>query len=112
MFFDDSNEVINRYTTNINYDAPDSVTFFSGGDGKIKLDSAESLEKIVDFNKLKVERIIPLYAIYSTSNFENDEYISDPGKKSKQDRYMHFCLIKGKKMRILEYPGNMRILSL
>ena len=95
MFFDDSDEVINRYTTNINYDVPDSVTFFSGGDGKIKLDSAESLEKIVDFksavklvnkkmadfNKLKVEKIMPLYTIYSIYNVDKHEYISQPGRK-------------------------------
>ncbi len=95
MFFDDSEEVINRYTTNINYDAPDSVTFFSGGDGKIKLDSAESLEKIVDFksavklvnktmadfNKLKIEKILPLYTIYSIYNVGKHKYISQPGRK-------------------------------
>ena len=92
---DTSDDVITKYDVNINYDASGNITFFSNGSGKIKVDSAESLEKIVDFksavklvnkkmadfNKLKVERIIPLYAIYSTSNFENDEYISDPGKK-------------------------------
>lgn len=94
----DTNDVITGCDVCINYDSPDNITFFSNGQGRIRVDSAESLEKIVDFescvklvnktladfNKLKVERIIPLYVIHSTYNFDNEdnkEYIDTPGKK-------------------------------
>lgn len=79
---------------NISYDTQNTITFFSNGKGTIKLNSAESLEKIVDFksavnlvnkkladfNKLKIEKIIPLYVIYSTYDIDTNDYISAPGK--------------------------------
>lgn len=90
---DDTDKVITGFAVNINYDSPEDMSFFSNGKGTIKLDSAESLEKIVDFdscvkivkktmadfNKLKIERVIPLYIIYSTSNDEKEDYVSGPG---------------------------------
>ena len=36
---------------------------------------------MADFNKLKVEKIMPLYTIYSIYNVDKHEYISQPGRK-------------------------------
>ena len=91
---DDDKTEIAGCDVNISYDTQDTITFFSNGQGTIKLDSAQSIQKIVDFesavklvnkkladfNKLKIEKIIPLYVIYSTIGPAPNDYISSPGK--------------------------------
>ncbi len=112
LFFssDDTDEVITGYYVNINYDSPDNISFYSNGDGKIKVDSEEKLEKIVDFksavkivnktmadfNEIKIDKIIPLYVIYSSQNFENKEYMSSPGKEVEAKPVYAFLIDKKK----------------
>lgn len=68
--------------------------FFSNSVGRLKIDSAEKVSEIVDlesairlvnrevsgFHQLKIDKVLPLYALYPKYNTE-EELISFPGQK-------------------------------
>ena len=96
------------YGIQLNYDNRDQMSFFSNSVGRLKIDSAEKVSEIVDlesairlvnrevsgFHQLKIDKVLPLYALYPKYNTE-EELISFPGQKVEGRPVYAFIIIDG-----------------
>ncbi len=96
------------YGIQLNYDNRDQMSFFSNSVGRLKIDSAEKVSEIVDlesairlvnrevsgFHQLKIDKVLPLYALYPKYNTEK-ELISFPGQKVEGRPVYAFIIIDG-----------------
>lgn len=96
------------YDIQLNYDNRDQLSFFSNGSGRFKIASAQKVEKIVDlqsavrlvnrevsgFNQLRVNKILPLYALYPKYQKE-EQLFPFPGQKVEGRPVYAFIIIDG-----------------
>lgn len=95
------------YGVNLNYDGIDQLSYFTNTSGKFVINSSEVINKVVSpesavklvnrtlagFNKIKFDRIIPLYALYPEYDSATQLY-SGPGQVVK-GRPVYAFLIRG-----------------
>ncbi len=111
--------VLSQTSVNMNYEGKDKLTFFSNGNGRIKINSAEPItteiidlesaavlvnELLASFHELKISKLLPLYALYPEYPTD-DTAFSSPGQKL-QARPVYAFLINMDKEEVSEFGIN------
>ncbi len=111
--------VLSQTSVNMNYEGKDKLTFFSNGNGRIKINSAEPItteiidlesatvlvnELLASFHELKISKLLPLYALYPQYPTD-DTAFSSPGQKL-QARPVYAFLINMDKEGFSEFGIN------
>lgn len=92
---DTANSVLSCTGAHLNYEGRDKLTFFANYDGRINFVSAEPVEKVIDlesaarlvnekiagFNKFKVSKLLPMYALCPQYKEEGVFAFSTPGQE-------------------------------